>query len=70
MKHIESCCRMWQDRERRVANCVLVTVSILVGYYSQTNAEDSKPAVTPIESSTGIYFDEVGNVFSIQHGKL
>jgi hypothetical protein len=54
---------MWQDRKHGVAFYLLMTVSILAWYYSHTYAEDTKPAITPVESSTGIYFDEIGNVF-------
>jgi hypothetical protein len=49
-------------QEERVANYLLMTVSILAWCYSHTFAEDTKPTITPIES-TGIYFDEIGNVF-------
>jgi hypothetical protein len=42
---------------------LLMTVAILKGYYLYTNAEDTKPMITSIESSTGLYFDEIGNIF-------
>jgi hypothetical protein len=38
-------------------------VAILRGYYLYTDAEDAKPTITPIESPTGLYFDEKGSVF-------
>jgi len=40
----------------------LLTVAILKGHYLYTFAEDIKPTITPIESSTGLYFDEIGNI--------
>jgi hypothetical protein len=38
-----------------------MTVAVLRGYYS--GAEDAKSTITPIESLTGLYFDEIGSVF-------
>ena len=40
-----------------------VAVAVLKGYDLYTRAEDAKPTITPIESSAGLYFDEIGNVF-------
>jgi len=40
-----------------------VAVVILKGYDLYTHAEDTKLTITPIESSAGLYFDEIGNVF-------
>jgi hypothetical protein len=40
-----------------------MTVAILRGYYLYTDAEDAKPTITAIESSAGLYFDEIGSVF-------
>jgi hypothetical protein len=48
-----------------------MTVAVLTGHYLYTVAEEVKPTITPIEPSEGLYFDEIGNVFSTQHnGKL
>jgi len=40
-----------------------MTVAVLKGYYLYTYAEDTKPMITSIKSSTGLYFDEIGNIF-------
>jgi hypothetical protein len=40
-----------------------MTVAVLRGYYSYTDAEDAKPTITPIKSLAGLYFDEIGSVF-------
>jgi len=42
---------------------LLMTVAVLKGYYLYTYAEDTKPTITATESSAGLYFDEIGNVF-------
>jgi len=47
----------------RVTIYLLMNVDILKGYYLYTNAEDTKPTITSIESSTGLYFYEIGNIF-------
>ena len=41
----------------------LVAVAVLKGYYLYTSAQDTKPTITPIESSACLYFDELGNIF-------
>ena len=40
-----------------------MTVAVLKGYYLYTYAEDTKPTITSIEFSAGLYFDEIGNIF-------
>jgi hypothetical protein len=54
---------MWPDRKHGFVNYLLMTVGILAWYYSYTYAENTKPTITPFESSTGLYLDEIGNVF-------
>jgi hypothetical protein len=40
-----------------------MTEAVLTRHYLYTGAEEVKPTITPIESSAGLYFDEIGNVF-------
>jgi hypothetical protein len=50
-------------QETRVCKLFVDDCGHLAWYYSYAYAEDTKPTITLVESSTGLYFDEIGNVF-------
>jgi hypothetical protein len=49
----------------------IITVAIIGWPCMIPCAEEFKPSVTPIEPHTGLYFDEIGQIFFIlPYGKL
>jgi hypothetical protein len=42
---------------------LVITVTILRGYYLYKEAEDAIPTITQIKSSTDIYFDEIESIY-------
>ena len=52
----------WPDMKLRFGYWI-ITVIIVGWHYVFPNAEEVKPTITRIESQTGLYFDELGQIF-------
>jgi hypothetical protein len=44
-------------------SCWIVIIAIIEWHYKFSCAEELKPTITPIGSHTGLYFDEIGQIF-------
>ena len=60
---VKFCFRVWPDMTPKGEFYLLVTVAILKWCCVCTCAEEIKPAIAPIDSAAGLYFDEMGQVY-------